>query len=73
MSYLTGIYPEFVAIYDLNNDTHMDIVVTDNVDNGNVEVILGFGDDSFASRETNSTGNNAGCMRVRVSSTTISS
>jgi hypothetical protein len=47
--------PYSVAFVDLNNDTQMDLVVT-NSGNANVSVLLGYGNGSFRSIKTYSTG-----------------
>ncbi|CAF4737948.1 unnamed protein product, partial [Rotaria sp. Silwood2] len=43
----SGSHPFSIAVGDLNNDTHLDMVVT-NSGKGNIGVVLGYGNGSFA-------------------------
>jgi hypothetical protein len=54
--YPTGSGPSSVAVGDFNNDTRLDIVVT-NYDSNSVSILLGYGNGSFADQITYSTGN----------------
>ncbi|CAF4017853.1 unnamed protein product, partial [Adineta steineri] len=56
----TGInsHPYSIAINDLNNDTHMDIVVACSGSN-NIGILLGFGNGTFTTLTKYSTGNNS--------------
>jgi hypothetical protein len=55
----TGSTPAGLALDDLNNDTFLDLVVTDH-ENGVLDVFLGIGDGTFTKIDTLSTGNNSG-------------
>ena len=57
MTYPTGIgsAPYSVAVADFNNDTHLDIVVT-NSETDNIAILLGYGNGTFAIGVTYSTG-----------------
>ena len=55
ITYSTGIAPWFVTVDDLNNDTHPDIIVT-NQESNDVSVLLGHGDGSFPNQTTYPTG-----------------
>jgi hypothetical protein len=57
MTYSTGIgsAPYSVAIADFNNDTHLDIVVT-NSETDNIAILLGYGNGTFAIAVTYSPG-----------------
>jgi hypothetical protein len=50
-----GSAPYSVAVADFNSDKHLDIVVT-NSENDNIAILLGYGNRTFASRVTYSTG-----------------
>jgi hypothetical protein len=52
---LTGSSPSSVAVGDFNNDTQLDMVVT-NSGNHDVSVLLGYGNGSFADQTTYDTG-----------------
>ncbi|CAF1230275.1 unnamed protein product [Rotaria sordida] len=54
-TYLTGDRPIGLAVGDFNNDTRLDIVVS-NAGNNTIGVLLGYGNGSFASQKTYSTG-----------------
>ncbi len=54
-TYLTGSSPSSVAVGDFNNDTQLDMVVT-NSGNHDVSVLLGYGNGSFADQTTYDTG-----------------
>ncbi|CAF1569180.1 unnamed protein product, partial [Rotaria sordida] len=54
-TYSTGDRPVGLAIGDFNNDTRLDIVVS-NSGNNTIGVLLGYGNGSFASQKTYSTG-----------------
>jgi streptogramin lyase len=51
----TGSAPYSIAIADFNNDTHLDIVVT-NSETDNIAMLLGYGNGTFAKGVTYSTG-----------------
>jgi streptogramin lyase len=51
----SGSAPYSVAVADFNNDTHLDIVVT-NSETDNIAIRLGYGNGTFASRMTYTTG-----------------
>ena len=57
MAFPTGHYSRStsVAVGDLNNDTHLDVVVA-NYDTHNISIFLGRGDGNFTSPRTFSTG-----------------
>jgi hypothetical protein len=54
----TGSQPRSVSVFDINNDTHADILVT-NEGSNNVGVFLGYGDGNFAKLMTFSTGDDS--------------
>jgi hypothetical protein len=53
-----ALYPKSVAVGDFNNDSRMDIVVTNSKDN-NVGVFLGYRNGTFTNQNTYSTGFNS--------------
>jgi hypothetical protein len=61
----TNSLPYAIAINDLNNDTHMDIVVVCSGSN-NVGVLLGLGNGIFSMPTTYSTGNNSFPLSVAI-------
>ena len=67
MTYSTGngSYPLGIAVGDFNNDGRSDIVVA-NVDTNNIGVLLGYGNGSFATIMTYSTGDNSLPISVAV-------
>ncbi|CAF1175169.1 unnamed protein product [Rotaria sordida] len=58
--FLTGSnsHPKFIAVYDFNNDTHLDIVVV-NSENEKITIFKGVGNGSFSLLMTHSTGLNS--------------
>ncbi|CAF1004333.1 unnamed protein product [Adineta steineri] len=50
--------PSFVAVGDFNNDTRLDIVVV-NYGKNNIGIFLGYGNASFSTQKTYSTGSNS--------------
>ncbi|CAF3729201.1 unnamed protein product [Rotaria sp. Silwood1] len=57
MTYSVGSFPSCVAIGDFNNDTRLDIVVTNSGSN-NTNILLGYGNGSFENQMTFRTGSN---------------
>ncbi len=66
-TYLTGSgsYPFCTAVADFNNDSRLDIVVC-NYWGSTIDIFLGFGNGTFSSQTTYSTGNNSGPISVAV-------
>ncbi|CAF3697587.1 unnamed protein product, partial [Rotaria sordida] len=56
VKYSTGTAPIFVAVGDVNNDSRLDIIVT-NRDDNTTSVLLGYGNGSFTNQMIYSTGN----------------
>jgi hypothetical protein len=65
--YLTGSgsYPWCTAVADFNKDSHLDIVVC-NYWGSTIGIFLGFGNGTFSSQTTYSTGNNSGPISIAV-------
>ncbi|CAF1402668.1 unnamed protein product, partial [Rotaria sordida] len=68
MIFTTGIksQPYSIALADLNNDTHLDIIVV-NFNIHNIGIFLGHGDGSFEKQTSYSTGNNSYPISVAIS------
>ena len=60
-----GSHPMGIAAADLNNDTYIDIIVT-NTEFDSIGVFLGYGNGSFVPMRTYSTGNNSNPIDVIV-------
>ncbi|CAF4191452.1 unnamed protein product, partial [Rotaria magnacalcarata] len=63
MTFSTGSGPCSVAVGDFNNDTRLDIVVSNHGDN-NVSVLLGYGNGCFQNQMTFSTGSEPSSVAV---------
>ena len=60
-SFDSGVSPSSVVVADFNNDNRLDIVVT-NYDSNTTNVLLGYGNGSFATQTTFDTGIGPVCM-----------
>jgi hypothetical protein len=61
----SGSYPFCTAVADFNKDSHLDIVVC-NYWGSTIGIFLGFGNGTFSSQTTYSTGNNSGPISIAV-------
>jgi hypothetical protein len=66
-TYSTGIYsgPQAIDVGDFNNDRQLDIVVGNSYDQ-NIGIFLGYGDGTFSSQTTFSTGSNSNPLSIAV-------
>ncbi len=67
LTYATGqgSYPQSIAFADVNNDTHLDLIIA-NSGTKNVGILYGFGNGTFQSQVTHPTGSDTGPTFVAV-------
>jgi uncharacterized membrane protein len=61
----SGSYPFYIAVADLNKDSHLDIIVC-NYWNDTIGIFLGFGNGTFSVQTTYSTGQNSGPEAIAI-------
>jgi predicted nucleotidyltransferase len=61
----SGSYPFYIAVADLNKDSHLDIIVCNYWDN-TIGIFLGFGNGTFSDQTTYPTGQNSGPKAIAI-------
>jgi hypothetical protein len=61
----SGFYPRYIAVADLNKDSHLDIIVS-NYWNDTIGIFLGFDNGTFSDQTTYPTGQNSGPHAIAI-------